>query len=103
MYLKFKPKKCSLNLGICPKIAPRYCGPFEILTRIGSFAYEYALLACIQVHNVFHVSLLKKYVPDPNHVIDWALIQVELEEDMQLTPMYILDRKVTLLRNGTIS
>jgi hypothetical protein len=35
------------------------------------------------VHNVFHVSLLKKYVHDPNHVIDWHMIQVETEGDFQ--------------------
>jgi hypothetical protein len=30
----------------------------------------------MRVHNVFHVSLLKKYVPDPNYIIDWTVIQV---------------------------
>jgi hypothetical protein len=40
-----------------------------------------ALPASLSIHNVFHVSLLKKYVPDANHVIDWNVIQVEQEGD----------------------
>jgi hypothetical protein len=68
------PKKSSLKLGSCTKLVARFCGPFEILDRIGPVAYMLALLASMNVHNVFHVSLLKKYVHDPNHVIDWHLI-----------------------------
>jgi hypothetical protein len=37
-------------------------------------AYMLELLASMRVHNMFHVSLLKKYVPDPNHIIDWNVI-----------------------------
>jgi hypothetical protein len=72
--LKVNPKKSSLKLGSCTKLAARLCGPFEILEKIGPFAYMLAFLASMNVHNVFHVSLLKKYVNDPNHVIDWHLI-----------------------------
>ena len=67
--LKVKPKKISLKLGSCTKLAARFCGPFEILDRIGLVAYMLALPPSMNVHNVFHVSLLKKYVHDPNHVI----------------------------------
>jgi hypothetical protein len=81
VFLKVKPKKISLKLGSCTKLATRFCGPFEILDRIGPVAYMLALPTSMNVHNVFHVSLLKKYVHDPNHVIDWTLIQVEPEGD----------------------
>jgi len=74
VYVKVKPRKISLRLGNCVKLSPRYCGPFEILARIGPVAYQLALLATIKVHNVFHVSLLKKYVHDATHVINWAEI-----------------------------
>jgi hypothetical protein len=40
VYLKVRPKKISLKLGSCPKLEARYCGPFEILARIGPIAYE---------------------------------------------------------------
>jgi hypothetical protein len=82
--LKVKPKKSSLKLGSCTKMVAIFCGPFEILHRIGPVAYILALPASMNVHNVFHVSLLKKYVHDPNHVIDWHLIQVEMEGDFQV-------------------
>jgi hypothetical protein len=61
-----------------------------------------ALPASMTVHNVFHVSLLKKYVPDANHVIDWNVIQVEPEGVLQVHPMRILDRKRKQLRNRAI-
>jgi hypothetical protein len=72
-----KPKKSSLKLGKCTKLVARLCGPFEILERIGLVAYMLAFPPSMNVHNVFHVSLLKKYVKYPNHVIDWNLIHVE--------------------------
>jgi hypothetical protein len=72
--LKVKPKKSSLKLGRSTKLATRYCRPFEILDKVGSVAYMFTLSAMIKVHNVFHVSLLKKCVNDPNHVINWNLI-----------------------------
>jgi hypothetical protein len=46
-----------------------------------------ALPTSMTVHNVFHVSLLKKYITDANHVIDWNLIQVEQEGILQVHPV----------------
>jgi hypothetical protein len=69
-----KPNKISLKLGSCSNLVARFCGLFEILERIGLVAYMLALSASMNVHNVFHVSLLNKYIHDPNHVIDWHLI-----------------------------
>jgi hypothetical protein len=79
-----KPRKRSLKLGSCTKMATRFCGPFEILDKIGPVTYMLAFPASMNVHNVFHVSLLNKYVHDPNHVIDWHLIQVETKGDFQV-------------------
>ena len=74
VFLKVKANKSSLKLENCSKLAARYCGPFEILERIGPVAYMITLPAFMSVHNVFHVSLLNKYIPDVNHVIDWNVI-----------------------------
>ena len=59
VFLKVKENRSSLRLGNCTNLAARFCGPFEILERIGLVAYMLALPASMTVHNVFHVSLLK--------------------------------------------
>jgi hypothetical protein len=74
VFLKVKEKRSSLRLGSYPKLAARYCGSFEILEKMGPIAYMLALPKSMHIHNVFHVSLLKKYVHDANDVIDWNVI-----------------------------
>ena len=51
VYLKLKAKQSSLSLGRCGKLAPRFCGPFEILAKRGPVAYELDLPSHIRVHN----------------------------------------------------
>lgn len=74
VYVRFQPKKITLHTGSCEKLAPRYCGPFEVLERVGPVAYKMALPIHIKVHDVFHVSLLKKCVQYFAHIIDWNVI-----------------------------
>jgi hypothetical protein len=69
VFLKVKANRSSLKLGNCSKLAAHYCGQFEILERIGPVAYMIALLASMFVHNVLHVSLLKKCIHDVDHVL----------------------------------
>ena len=70
VFLRVKLKRSSLQLGKHKKLAYRYCGSYEILRRIGEQSYELALPTHLYVHNVFHVSLLKPYVANPNHVLN---------------------------------
>ena len=99
VYLQARPRNISLKLGICAKLSHRYCGPFEVLEIIGPVAYRLAFPAGTRAHHIFHVSLLKKYVHDPNHVINWDVIQVEPKEQFQIEPLCILNKKVTVLQN----
>jgi hypothetical protein len=99
VYIRVRPKRSYLRLGIYTKLAPRYCGLFEVLARIGPVAYHLALPATVKIHYVFHVSLLKKYIHDPTHVVDWKMIQVELEGDFLVERDRILNRREITLWN----
>ena len=53
------------------KLSPRFVGPFEILERVATMTYKIALPPNFAtVHNVFHMSILRKYTSDPTHVIE---------------------------------
>jgi hypothetical protein len=69
VFLRIRTRRSSLRMGTCAKTKPRFCGPFEILNRVGPVAYRVALPPTMKSHDVFHVSLLKKYVHDSNHII----------------------------------
>ena len=65
------PKRGVVRFGKREKLSSRFIGPFEILERIGIVAYQLALPPSMSgVHEVFHVSMLQKYAPDPAHVVD---------------------------------
>ena len=65
------PKKGVIRFGKQGKLSPRYIGPFEILERVGTVSYQLALPPSLSgVYEVFHVSMLRKYTPDPTHIVD---------------------------------
>eukprot|EP00253_Pinus_taeda_P009514 PITA_09514 len=70
--------------------------------QVGDHVYL-ALPSHIRVHNVFHVSVLKKYVYDPKHVIRWQDVQVKPEGEILVKPLNILDRREVLLRKRAIT
>eukprot|EP00253_Pinus_taeda_P010670 PITA_10670 len=83
--------------------ADRKRRPFQVLARVGPVAYQLALPSHIRVQNVFHVSVLKKYVYDPRHVIKWQDIQVKPEGEVLVEPLSILDRREVPLRKRVIT
>ena len=71
VFLKVIPKRGVVRFGRRGKLSPRFIGPFEILERIGTVAYRLALPPSMSgVHEAFHVSMLRRYTPDPAHVVD---------------------------------
>ncbi|XP_028102785.1 uncharacterized protein LOC114302024 [Camellia sinensis] len=79
-------------------------GPFEILEMIGPVAYRLALPPELSnVHNVFHVSMLRRFLRDPEHVVDYEDLEVQEDLSYEKQPVQILDRRDQVLRNKTIS
>ena len=90
MYLHINPKKSSLRIGSCAKMSPRFYGPFKILERIGPVSHRLELSQTVKAHDVFHVSLRKKYVKYVYNVIDWSVLQTELDGELRHEPQCIL-------------
>ena len=99
------PKRGVVRFDKRGKLLPRFIGPFEILERIGTVAYRLALSPSMtSVHEVFHVSMLRKYIPDPTHVVDWGQIDVDTDETFEEglvcivnSPDQVLRRKIVRL------
>ena len=78
VFLKLSPRKGFVRIGTHSKLNPRYIGPYQITDRVGAVAYRLLLPANVTgIHNVFHVSQLRKYYPDPSHVIEPAEITID--------------------------
>ena len=72
VFLKVMPKRGVVRFDKRGKLSSRFIGPFEILERVDTVAYRLALpLSMSGVHEVFHVSMLRRYTSDPAHVVDW--------------------------------
>jgi len=85
------------------KLTPRFIGPYQITRRIGPVAYEIALSPHLgNLHNVFHVSQLRKYVADPTHVLEQDDVQVHENLTLGVGPVRILDSQVKRLRGKEI-
>jgi hypothetical protein len=81
VYLKVSPMKGVSRFGVNGKLAPRYIGPFPILEQCGPVAYRLQLPKTLSaVHNVFHVSQLKKCLRVPDRTVE--VTDVALEPDL---------------------
>ncbi|XP_073121998.1 uncharacterized protein [Henckelia pumila] len=92
-----------MRFGKKGKLAPRFIGPFEILDRVGALAYRVTLPPNLDgVHNVFNVSMLRKYVSNPSHVLSMEPLQLSPHMTNEERPIRILDRQERRLRNKSI-
>ncbi|MCO5550674.1 hypothetical protein L7F22_004164 [Adiantum nelumboides] len=102
VFLRVKPKQSNLSLGKFKKLSPRYCGPFEIIKVVSVQAYKLRLPPNFKVHDVFHVSLLKPYVSNPDQILDAKQIVVLAQGILELQPDFFLETQERKLRNRNI-
>ena len=102
VYLRLQPyRQSSLKKNGAAKLQPRFYGPYKISKRIGEVAYELDLPASSRIHNVFHVSCLKKVVGQ-QVVVSEELTPLDDEGHLVLVPEKVLMSREKKLRNRTI-
>ena len=103
VFLKVMPKRGVIRFGKQGKFSPRYIGPFEVLERVGMVAYRLALPPSFSsVHEVFHLSMLRKYTPDPTHIVDWGELVVDTDGTFEEGPVRIVHSREQVLRGKIV-
>ena len=101
-YLRVTPMKGTHRFGIKGKLAPRYIGPFRILARRGKVAYQLELPSNLsQVHDVFHVSQLRRCFKEPSRTVDHEILDLQEDLSYRETPVRILDEAERRTRQKT--
>ena len=102
-FLRVSPWKGILRFGKRGKLSPRYIGPYEIVDKVGEVAYRLRLPSKLaNIHDVFHVSMLHKYIAHPSHILKEQPIQLKENLTCEEHPVEILDRRDQVLRNKVI-
>ena len=84
VFLKVSPWKKAMRFGKKGKLSPRFIEPYEVIEKVGSVAYRLALsLELEKIHNVFHVSMLRRYMSDPSHVVSSETIELRPNRRMK--------------------
>ena len=103
VFLKVAPMREVLRFGKKGKLSPRFVGPFEVLERIGLVAYRLALPPILAaMHNVFHVSILRKYTSYPTYIIVHETLPIRKDLSYEKKPIGIMARDVRRLRRREI-
>ena len=103
VFLKISPWKSVLRFGKRGKLNPRFIGPYEIISKVGPVAYRLKLPPeSSRIHDTFNVSMLRKYIPDPSHVLREQPVQLKENLTYEETPVQIVDHKEQVLRSKVI-
>ena len=103
VFLKVSPWKKVTRFRKKGKLSPRFIGPNEVIKKVGPVAYKLALPPDLEkIHNVFHVSMLKRYRSDPSQVVSSETIELRPDLTYEEEPVEILAREVKELRNKKI-
>ena len=95
VFLKVSPWKKVMRFGKKGKLSPKFIGPYEVIEKVGPVAYRLTLLPELEkIHNVFHVSMLRRYRSDPSHVVSSERIELRPYLTYEEEPVEILTREV---------
>ena len=101
--LKVSPTKGVVRFGTRGKLSPRYIGPYMITTRVGALAYRLQFPESMSgVQPMFHVSMLRRYLKDPEQKVDAEPLIIQRDLTMECHPVRILDFSDRVMRNRTI-
>ena len=104
VFLKVSPWRKILKFGKRGKLSPRFIGSYEILERIGPMTYWLALpLELAKLHDVFHVSMLRKYPSDESHILSVQKVQVKKDFSFDEEPKAIPTCELKQLWNKQVS
>ena len=103
VFLKLSPWKKVMRFGKKGKLSPGFISPYEVIKKVGPVAYHLALPPDLEkIHNVFHVSMQRRYRSDPSHVVSSETIELRSDLTYEEEPVEILAREVKELRNKKI-
>jgi hypothetical protein len=95
VFIRIRPNKSTIRFGKGTKLSPQFIGPFKIQEKIGPVAYRLVLPPHLhKTHNIFHVSVLRHYVADESHKLNWKELQVSDVGNLTVEPSHILDCRV---------
>ncbi|XP_043717622.1 uncharacterized protein LOC122665533 [Telopea speciosissima] len=103
VFLKVSPTMGVMRFSKKGKLSSRFIGPYEILVTVGPVAYRLVIPPSLDgMHDIFHVSMLWKYVYDPSRVLSQEPPELAADMSYKEQPKKILDSKVVNLCNRPI-
>jgi hypothetical protein len=95
VFIRIRTNKSTIRFGKGTKLSPQFIGLFKIQEKIGPIAYRLVLPPHLHKnHNIFHVSILRHYVVDESHKLNWKELQVSDVRTLMVESLRILDRRV---------